>query len=137
MSDIDEFLAGVEPAKRRRDAVTLLGIMREITGLEPELHGTIIGFGTYHYEYASGRSGDAPAAAFAPRKAASVIYLMDGLGAHQADLDRLGPHKGGVGCLYINDLSRIDEAVLRRIIRDAYEVLTTETFRDRARDSQR
>ncbi|WP_105565935.1 DUF1801 domain-containing protein [Microbacterium halophytorum] len=137
MGDIDEFLAAVTPAKRRRDAETLIRIMREITGLEPDLHGTIIGFGTYHYEYASGRSGDAPAAAFAPRKSSSVIYLMDGIGAHEADLAELGPQKATVGCLYINDLTLVDEAVLRKIIRDAYEVLTTETFRNRARESQR
>lgn len=135
MGDVDEFIEAVTPAKRRRDAITMLGIMREVTGLEPELHGTIIGFGNYHYEYASGRSGDAPAAAFAPRKASTVIYLMDGIGAHEADLARLGPHRSTVGCLYITDLTLVDEAVLRKIIRDAYEVLTTDTFRNRARDS--
>ena len=68
--DVQRFVDSVTPAKRARDAAALVQLMRDVTGLEPELHGTIVGFGSYHYKYASGHEGDAPAAAFAPATAA-------------------------------------------------------------------
>jgi hypothetical protein len=131
------FHDAVEGPTRRRDAQTLLALMSRVTGLPPELHGTIVGFGTYHYEYASGRSGDAPVAAFAPRKANSVVYLMDGIEAHEDDLARLGPHRTGVGCLYLRNLARVDLAVLEKIVADAYAALTAGTYGLRARDGGR
>ena len=100
--DLQEFLAGVTPEKRRRDAQTLLALFREVTGEEPRLDRGMIGFGSYHYRYASGREGDAAAASFAPRTAATTIYLMDGVDAHADALARLGPHTTGVGCVYIS-----------------------------------
>ncbi len=99
MSDIDGFISGVSSPKRRRDAETLLALMREVTGEDPRLDGTIVAFGSYHYRYASGREGDAPAAAFSPRTAATTVYVMDGVAAHEADLALLGPHTTGVGCI--------------------------------------
>jgi len=132
MGDIDDFLERVTPAKRRRDADVLLRLMREETGEQPVLDRSMIGFGTYHYRYASGREGDAAAASFAPRKAATTIYLMDGITAHEAELAGLGPHTTGVGCLYIKDLEACDLDVLRRVIRRSYETLTGGTFGDRA-----
>lgn len=133
-ADVRTFLAAVPGPTRRRDAVTLVTLMHRVTGLAPELHGTIVGFGNYHYEYASGRSGDAPAAAFAPRKANSVVYLMDGTGAHADDLARLGPHKTGVGCLYLTNLAKVDLAVLEKVVGDAYARLTARTYGLRARE---
>ena len=106
--ELARFLAAVTPAKRRRDAHTMLALMERVTGVEPVLWGTAIGFGSYHYRYESGREGDAAAAAFAPRKAATVVYLMDGVGAHEHELGRLGPHTTGVGCLYLKDLEQVD-----------------------------
>lgn len=135
MTDIDEFLAQVVPAKRRRDAEAMLVLMREVTGEDPVLTGSIIGFGSYHYRYASGREGDGPAAAFAPRKAATTIYLMDGVAAHADDLARLGPHTTGVGCLYIKDLEDCDLDVLRTIVASSYRTLTSGVFGDRAGDA--
>jgi hypothetical protein len=135
--DVRAFLADVPGPTRRRDAVTLLHLMSRVTGLPPELHGTIVGFGSYHYEYASGRSGDAPAAAFAPRKASTVVYLMDGTGAHADDLARLGPHKTGVGCLYLTNLEKVDLGVLEKVVGDAYATLTARTYGLRAREGSR
>ncbi|GAA4728051.1 hypothetical protein GCM10023216_19130 [Isoptericola chiayiensis] len=132
--DVRAFVDAVERPGRRRDAETLLEMMGRVTGQAPELQGTIVGFGRYHYEYASGRSGDAPAAAFAPRAANSVVYLMDGVEAHAADLERLGPHRTGVGCLYLANLAQVDLAVLEKVVADAYATLTAGTYGLRARD---
>lgn len=130
--DLETFLAGVTPAKRARDARVLIEVMQEVTGQQPQLQGTMIGFGTYHYKYASGREGDSQAAGFAPRKAATTVYLMDGVGAHADALTRLGPHTTGKGCLYLKDLTQVDLDVLRGIVRDSYATLTSGTFGQRA-----
>ena len=123
------------PARTRRDAETLIALMRRATGQDPRLDGSIVGFGTYHYRYDSGREGDAPAAAFAMRKAARTIYLMDGVGAHEAELARLGPPTTGVGCVYVKELDAIDLDVLEAIVADGYRTLTAGVFGNRARDS--
>jgi hypothetical protein len=111
------FLAGVTPEKRRRDAETMVALMRDITGREPELWGTIVGFGSCHYRYPTGTEGDVPIAAFAPRKQATTVYLLDA-GAH--DLGALGPHTTGAGCLYLKDLEDVDIDVLRHAIATDY-----------------
>ncbi|WP_402464971.1 DUF1801 domain-containing protein [Isoptericola aurantiacus] len=134
--DVRDVVAAVDPPGRRRDAGTLLDLMMRVTGEPPVLHGTIVGFGQYHDEYASGRSGDAPAAGFAPRRASSVVYLMDGIDAHAAEVERLGPHRRGVGCLYLTNLEKVDLDVLERIVADAYRTLTAGTYGSRARDGQ-
>lgn len=113
---VGAFIAGVTPARRSRDAETLAALMQEVTGREPELWGTIIGFGSCHYRYPTGTEGDMPLLAFAPRKAASTIYL-ESTDEYAADLARLGPHTTGVGCLYIKDLEQIDLDVLRGILK--------------------
>ena len=135
MSDeVRSYIASISSAKRRRDAETLLALYGRATGCTPQMWGTIIGFGRYHYRYDSGREGDAPAAGFAPRKAAASVYLSDGVGAHAALLERLGPHRAAVGCLYLNDLDTNDLAVLEEIVRTSYATLTSGTFTSRARD---
>jgi hypothetical protein len=132
--ELEKFLANLTPGKRQRDARTMLALMERVTGEPPTLSGTMIGFGSYHYHYESGREGDAAAASFAPRKAATVVYLMDGVEAHAEDLDRLGPHTTGVGCLYIKDLEQVDLAVLERIVAQSWRTLTRGTFTNRARE---
>jgi hypothetical protein len=117
--DVGEYLAGITPAKRQRDAGTMVALMREITGREPELWGTIVGFGSCHYRYPTGTEGDAPIAAFAPRRQATTVYLLDA-GAHAARLARLGPHETGAGCLYLKDLEAVDTEVLRAIVAEDY-----------------
>ena len=93
-------------------------MMQEITGEPPALWGTsIIGFGTYHYRYASGREGDSALASFAPRGQHLVIYLVGEFTArHQSVLARLGPHKTGKGCLYLKRLDDVDHDALRELI---------------------
>ena len=120
---VDAFIAKVTPAKRRSDAETLLALMRRVTGTEPTLSGTIVGFGSYHCRYDSGREGDTAAVSFAPRKAASVVYLLDGVDAHADDLERLGPHSTGVSCLYLKDLDQVDLDVLEQIVRKSWQTL--------------
>lgn len=130
--EVATHLEQVTPAKRRRDAETLLELMRRVTDTEPRLYGSIVGFGTYHYRYESGREGDAPAASFAPRKAATVVYLPDGIGAHTDALPELGPHDTGVGCLYLKDLEAVDLDVLERIIARSWATVTADTYGTRA-----
>lgn len=135
--ELEKFLANVTPAKRQRDARTMLALMERVTGEPPTLSRTIVGFGSYHYRYESGREGDVAAAGFAPRKTATVVYLMDGVGAHADDLDRLGPHTTGVSCLYIKDLEQVDLAVLERIVARSWRTLTRGTHTARAREGGR
>jgi hypothetical protein len=138
MGDLDESVRthpdGVTPEKRRRDAEKLLELMTRVTGESPRLWGSIVGFGQYHYRYQSGREGDAPAAGFAPRKAAATIYLPDGIGRYDQELSQLGPHATGVGCLYIKDLDKIDLSVLETIVAESYRTLTSGTYGLRARE---
>lgn len=134
-ASVREFLDGVTHVTRRRDADTLLELMERATGEPAHMWGSsIVGFGEYHYKYASGREGDAPAAAFSPRKAASTVYLADGIGAHEQALAGLGPHTTGVGCLYLKDLDDVDLSVLEAIVRDSYRAVTAGAFLQRARD---
>ncbi|SBS72497.1 DUF1801 domain-containing protein [uncultured Microbacterium sp.] len=121
-ADVAAHLAKVTPAARRRDAEALAALMREVTGREPELWaGGIVGFGSCHYRYPTGNEGDSPLLSFAPRKVASTIYLLDGVGAHADELGALGPHTTGVGCLYIKDVPAVDLEALRGILRASLE----------------
>jgi hypothetical protein len=142
MSDVDAlvsaFINGVSGATRRRDADTLLELMGRITGAPARMWGpSLIGFGQYHYKYASGREGDAPAAGFSPRKAATSIYLPDGVGPHEEALDRLGEHTVGVGCLYVKDLTTVDLRTLEGIIDASFSTVTAGVFGHRALRSQK
>ncbi|KQX05358.1 MULTISPECIES: DUF1801 domain-containing protein [unclassified Leifsonia] len=132
-NEVGDFIAAVPSARRRADAETLLGLYSRVTGEPARLSGTIIGFGSHHYRYESGREGDVAAAGFSPRKAATSIYLMDGISRYPDQLARLGPHTTGVGCLYIRDLSAIDLGVLEQIIAESYTTLTSDTYTLRAR----
>lgn len=132
--EVAEFVAKVAPAKRRRDAETLLALFSRATGLEPELHGTIIGYGQYHYRYESGHEGTSAAAGFSPRKAATSVYLSDGTAAHAERLARLGPHRAAVGCLYLTDLEQNDLEVLEEIVRASFTTLSRGVYGRRARE---
>ena len=133
--DVHAYLEAIVPAMRRRDAETLVTLMQQVTGLEPAMWAGVVGFGQYRYEYGSGRTGTAPAASFAARKAASVIYVPDGVGAHTDQLSRLGPHTTGVGSIYIKDLARVDMDTLRAIVAKSYATLAAGVYRHRARDA--
>ncbi len=115
---VESFLAAVEPARKAEEARVLDGLFRDLTGWTPRMWGpTIIGYGQYHYTYASGRSGDYLATGFSPRKAAHSIYIMPGYADFGAILSRLGKHRIGKSCLYVNKLADIDVAVLSELIR--------------------
>ncbi|MGO1769236.1 MAG: DUF1801 domain-containing protein [Microbacterium sp.] len=113
--DAGAFIAQATPAIRRRDAETLVALLSEVSGREPELWGTIIGFGSCHYRYPTGTEGEMPVLAFAPRKAASTVYL-DRVEWHADALAALGPHTSSVSCLYIKDLEKVDLGVLRGVL---------------------
>ena len=115
---VEEFLARVPDEQRRVDARQLCAIMHEITGEPSVMWGTsIIGFGTYHYRYPSGREGDSALASFSPRSQHLAIYLVGEFQTrHQSVLARLGPHKTGKGCLYIRRLAQVDQDALREPI---------------------
>jgi len=116
--DVDAFIASVPHPTRRADAVVLDRLFRDITGWQPRMWGpTIIGYGQYHYTYESGRSGDFLATGFSPRTASLSIYIMPGYAEFGPILARLGKHKMGKSCLYINKLADIDTAVLQDLIR--------------------
>jgi hypothetical protein len=117
-ASVEEFLARVPDGQRRADARRLCAIMQGMTGEPPVMWGTsIIGFGTYHYRYDSGRQGDSALGSFSPRRQHLVIYLVGGFETrHRSALARLGPHQTGKGCLYIRHLDEVDDAALRELI---------------------
>jgi hypothetical protein len=126
---VDEFIQSVESPKKREDAFALKKMMEEVTCEKAVMWGpSIIGFGTYHYKYNSGHEGDAPIVGFSPRKAAISLYLLDCDDPSSGILlTQLGKFKKSVACIYINKLSDVDEAVLRELIKKAYE-LTKEKY---------
>ena len=124
-----EFLDAVDDARRRADAIAACDLIGEVTGAAPAMWGSgIVGFGSYHYRYASGREGDAPAVGLSPRKAALVLYVSTGFDDAQALLDRLGPHKIGKSCLYLKRLDDVDRDVLRELIGKAFRSLDGTTL---------
>ncbi|WP_250032956.1 DUF1801 domain-containing protein [Paractinoplanes maris] len=122
MTDVETYLATIADEQRRNDARLLVTLMTEVTGTPPAMWpGTIIGFGSRHYKYESGREGDVAAVGFAPRKAQTVLYLTGYLEEYADLLDRLGPHTHGKGCLYLKRVDRADQAALREIVARSYE----------------
>lgn len=116
--DVSAFLAQVCPASKAADAQTLDKLFRQVSGFQPAMWGpSIIGYGRYHYRYESGREGDFLATGFSPRKAALSIYILPGYTDFSAILARLGKHKIGKSCLYVNKLADIDLDVLKELIR--------------------
>ncbi|WP_117212362.1 DUF1801 domain-containing protein [Allorhizocola rhizosphaerae] len=123
-ASVDEFLATVADERRRADAQAVCALMTEVTGERPTMWGgSIVGFGTYHYKYASGQEGDWPAVAFSPRKQALTIYLSDGFDGRDDLLARLGKHSTGKSCLYLKRLSDVDTGVLRKLVREGFQQL--------------
>ncbi|WP_053217050.1 DUF1801 domain-containing protein [Virgibacillus senegalensis] len=112
-----EFIDAVDHPKKKEDAYRLLDLFTETTGYQAKMWGTsIIGFGAYHYKYASGHEGDAPLVGFSPRKARISLYMATGDPDRGALLDKLGKHKAGKACVYINKLDDIDREVLKQMI---------------------
>jgi hypothetical protein len=116
-ADVTAFVATVADAGQRADAETLIAMMANASGHPPKMWGpSIIGFGSYHYRYDSGREGDSLRIGFSPRKGQTVVYLNDGYEDRADQLARLGKHKVGKSCLYIKRLSDINQDVLGEMI---------------------
>jgi hypothetical protein len=121
---VEDFLNTVEDDQKRADSYQLVKIMEEITGEPATMWGdAIVGFGSYHYVYASGREGDWMLTGFSPRKANLSVYLMAGFDQFADELSALGKHKSSKGCLYVKRLSDIDEKVLRKMIKKSNEIM--------------
>jgi hypothetical protein len=120
-ASVDEFIDSVDNEKRRQDARELLNLMRRVTGAEPRMWGpSIVGFGKYHYRYDSGREGEMLRVGFSPRKANFALYLMPRGDAFQELLEKLGKHKTGASCLYVNKLADIELDVLEEMIAESW-----------------
>ncbi|MEO6217425.1 MAG: DUF1801 domain-containing protein [Sphingomonas sp.] len=118
---VDAFLATVEPEQRREDGRLIAEMMARITGEPATMWGpSIIGFGTHHYRYESGREGDICRIGFSPRKAQLVFYVGAGSGRLDPLLAKLGKHSIGKGCLYIKKLADVDQAMLEALISKAW-----------------
>src|SRR5690606_33275800 len=116
-ASVDAFIEGGENARRREDAWTALALYKEVTGLPPVMWGpSIIGFGSVHYVYESGREGDMPAAGFSPRKRSMTFYIFGRFDGADDLFAKLGKHERSVACVYVNKLSDVDLGVLREII---------------------
>lgn len=114
---VSDFINQVEPEQKRMDCLAIAEMMRQATQAEPKMWGdSIIGFGEYHYKYASGREGDWFLTGFAPRKQNISLYIMAGFKRYEELMGKLGKYKTGKSCLYINKLADVDEAVLKELI---------------------
>jgi hypothetical protein len=119
---VTTFLNGVEDIKKRQDCFALLQLMREAAGVEPKMWGdSVVGFGSYHYQYVSGREGDWFLTGFSPRKQNLTLYIMAGFDQYEHLLSRLGKYKTGKACLYIKKLEDVDVAVLRELVQQSVE----------------
>lgn len=127
---VDEFIESVEPEAKREDARVLDALFRKVTGETPQMWGpSIIGYGSYHYKYESGREGESMRSGFSPRKAKHSLYLMgrycDEATGKKVDalLEKMGKHKTGASCVYVNKLADIDLEVLEEIIGECWEAM--------------
>ena len=119
-NDVIKFLNGVENDRRREDSFQVLELMKDVTGEEPTMWGTsIVGFGSYHYKYESGREGDWFVTGFSPRKQSLTLYIMAGFDQYDTLMSKLGKHKIGKSCLYINKLTDVDIYVLRNLVAES------------------
>jgi hypothetical protein len=116
-ASVDKFINAIKDEKVRNDCYTIIKLMKSITKEDPRMWGaSIIGFGTYHYKYTSGREGDMCIAGFSPRKQSLTIYLMPGFEKQQVQLKKLGKYKTSKVCLHIKSLDDIDVKVLKEMI---------------------
>jgi len=121
---VEEFLDSVENEQKRKDSFELIESMKKVTGKEPKMWGpSIIGFGSYHYKYASGHEGDAPLCGFSPRKSAISLYVFTGLDKHEHLLEGLGKFTMGKACIYVKRLSDIDLKAMEKIIKETIKFL--------------
>ncbi|MBE7550898.1 MAG: DUF1801 domain-containing protein [Anaerolineales bacterium] len=117
---VEQFLQGVSPEQKRLDCLALVKLMREITGSEPRMWGSsMVGFGSYHYKYASGQEGDYFLTGFSPRKQNLTVYIMAGFDRYGDLMQRLGKYTTGKSCLYVKRLADVDLPTLSELIRQS------------------
>lgn len=117
-ASVEAFIEEIENEKKRQEARFILELMQQVTGHAPQMWGdSIIGFGSYHYKYASGREGDWFLTGFSPRKQNLTLYIMAGFEQYNALLEKLGRHTVGKSCLYIKNIEDINPDVLRELVR--------------------
>ena len=130
---VTEFLNKIPDTERRADCFAVAKIMEEITGAKPQMWGpSIVGFGTYHYKYATGREGDWPLTGFSPRKQDLTLYVMMGFRNREALMNQLGKHKTGKSCLYIKRLSDIHVPTLKKLLKASLKDLKAYTKAQRS-----
>jgi hypothetical protein len=118
--DVEQFLNSITDEQKRKDSFTLLELMKQVTGMEPRMWGSsIVGFGSYHYRYESGREGDTILAGFSPRKQNLTLYHMGSFEQSHDLLKQLGKHTTGKGCLYMKRLDDVDLPTLKRLIEES------------------
>lgn len=122
-TNVEDFINAVEHEAKRKDAIEILAMMKKISGEAPKMWGTsIIGFGDLHYKYASGREGEWFKIGFSPRKANLSLYISGcDVSMHEHQLTKLGKHKTGKGCLYINKLDDVNKEVLKEMIEEGFK----------------
>ena len=126
-ANVDDFIASITDDAKRNDSQTLIDLLKKISVEPPVLWGeNIIGFGSYHYQYESGREGDMPLIGFSPRKREFAIYIMSGFEQLQVQLAKLGKHKTGKSCLYIKRLSDIQINVLEELMNESVAIIKSE-----------
>ena len=119
---VEVFLNSVADEKKRQDSFAILNLMHEVTGAEPKMWGTsIVGFGNYHYTYASGREGDWFLTGFSPRKQNLTLYIMAGFDEYDTLMNKLGKYKTGKSCLYIKKIEDVDLATLRELVKQSVD----------------
>ncbi|HEX7902961.1 MAG TPA: DUF1801 domain-containing protein [Chitinophagaceae bacterium] len=123
-ASVEKFLKAVKEEQQRKDALVILELFKKATGEEPKMWGSsIVGFGTYHYKYASGREGDWFVTGFSPRKQNMTLYLCCGFEPYGDLLKKLGKFKTGKGCLYFKKLEDIDLSILKEMIKGHKKIL--------------
>lgn len=124
--DVLSFVEQVDSEQKRNDSLRLIELMEEATGEKAKMFGpTIIGFGKYHYKYPTGHEGVAPLLGFSPRKAAISLYTYTGSPKHEYLLEGLGKYKIGKACIYIKKLSDINEDVLKRMMKESIDFISS------------
>ena len=119
-ASVTKFLAGIDDRQQRADAKKVAAMMRRATGKRAKMWGaSIVGYGSYHYKYASGREGDFMVTGFSPRKQALTVYIMPGFSSFKKLMEKLGKYKTGKSCLYIKRLSDVDEKTLEKLIAES------------------
>jgi hypothetical protein len=124
-----DFLNSVENDQRRDDSFEVLKLMEKITGEPAKMWGpSIVGFGSYHYKYATGREGDFLATGFSPRKTALTLYIMSGFSNYHKLMENLGKYKTGKSCLYVKKLTDLNLVVLSNLIKESYDYINNKEW---------